>query len=79
MQELFGILDPVDQIGRKDEIEHAQWGQMQGIPGTKTDAFPDGWGHQAGLGWLRQCAFRFHPKADGASLGKGLGGANEGF
>ena len=79
MQEFFRIPEPVDQIGRKNKIEHAQWGQVQGIPGTKTDAFADGWGYQADPGWLRSSTFCFQPKADGIPAGKSLGGANEGF
>lgn len=79
MQEFFGIPDPVDQIRRKNEIKRAQGEQVKGIPGTKTDVFADGWGDQAGPGWLRSSAFCFQPKADGTPLGKGLGRANEGF
>jgi hypothetical protein len=45
LQEFFRIPEPVDQIGRKYEIKRAQGEQVKGIPGTKTDAFADGWGY----------------------------------
>jgi hypothetical protein len=45
LQQLFRILDSVDQIRRKYEIKRAQGEQVKGIPGTKTDAFADGWGY----------------------------------
>jgi len=61
-EKLFGIFDPIDEVGGENEVESSQPRQAQGVAGSKTDTIPDFAGRGHCPDGLSQATFLFQPK-----------------